>query len=334
MWTAAPIGRITTAATRSLGDRGRGRDAEQQDQHRRHQRPAAGTGHADQQADDRAAEDDVGIDVHVPLSCALLELRRRSRRRRRRPVAGGSPESSHPSSTARTRPRLPSSDSALVTVGRRAATRSESTAWVSRSGTTTPSRGPGPSARRDARAACAAARRRGPDGRSPCSPPAGASARPRARTGVRRAPGSGRAGARTVRRAAPVGPARGPASRWSGSASTRPAATERRRTSPSPSSSAPKRRIDPDPMEEHSLEQQQPEAVVQSNGGGVAKRRRRAGSRARRACRSPASAEPGRSPRRALDLLAAGSKVDGESDVALTFPTLSEPSAAQRVPVR
>ena len=64
-WTAAPIGRITTAATRSLRDRRRRRHAEQQDQHRRHQRAAAGAGHPDQQADDRAAENDVGIDVHV-----------------------------------------------------------------------------------------------------------------------------------------------------------------------------------------------------------------------------------------------------------------------------
>ena len=50
--TAAPNGRITTAATRWLRDR-RGRlDVEQQDGVRRHQRAATGAGHADQEAND------------------------------------------------------------------------------------------------------------------------------------------------------------------------------------------------------------------------------------------------------------------------------------------
>jgi hypothetical protein len=52
---------------------------------------------------------------------------------------GASPSSSQPSSTTRSSRRRERSDRALVTVGRRAATRSESTAWVSRSGSMTPS---------------------------------------------------------------------------------------------------------------------------------------------------------------------------------------------------
>ena len=44
-------------------DRGRRRHAEQEDQHRRHQRATAGAGHPDEQADDGAPEDDVGVDV-------------------------------------------------------------------------------------------------------------------------------------------------------------------------------------------------------------------------------------------------------------------------------
>src|SRR6185312_15697764 len=48
--------------------------AEQKDQHRRHQRSAAGTRHPDEEADDRAAEDDVGIDVQLgpPWGPALV----------------------------------------------------------------------------------------------------------------------------------------------------------------------------------------------------------------------------------------------------------------------
>ena len=67
--TAAPTGRITTAATRSLEIAEEGLIAEQQDQHRRHQRAAAGAGHADEEAHDGAAEDDVWIDVHWSPPC-------------------------------------------------------------------------------------------------------------------------------------------------------------------------------------------------------------------------------------------------------------------------
>ena len=57
-------------------DRGRRRDAEQQDQHRRHQRAAAGAGHPDEQADDRAAENDVRVDVHGATPAGLAHARR------------------------------------------------------------------------------------------------------------------------------------------------------------------------------------------------------------------------------------------------------------------
>jgi hypothetical protein len=50
------------------GDRRRRRDAEDQDQHRGHQRPAARAGEADEQADHGAAENHVGIQVHVVRS--------------------------------------------------------------------------------------------------------------------------------------------------------------------------------------------------------------------------------------------------------------------------
>ena len=59
------------------GDR-RGRlDPEEEDEHRGHQRAPAGAGHADQQADDRAAQDDVGIDVHGEIRpvTAAVEFR-------------------------------------------------------------------------------------------------------------------------------------------------------------------------------------------------------------------------------------------------------------------
>jgi hypothetical protein len=46
------------------GDRRRRSHPEQQDQHRRHERTATGAGHPDEQPDDRAAQNDVGIDVH------------------------------------------------------------------------------------------------------------------------------------------------------------------------------------------------------------------------------------------------------------------------------
>jgi hypothetical protein len=44
--------------------RRRGGHSEQQDQHRSHERASAGAGHADEQAHDRAPEDDVGVDMH------------------------------------------------------------------------------------------------------------------------------------------------------------------------------------------------------------------------------------------------------------------------------
>ena len=141
------------------GDRGRRRDPEQQDQHRRHQGAAAGAGHADEQADDRAAENDVRVDVHgsraVPTPSASTRLRPRLVERvSRRPATsvsrGPAPRAAGARRAAcrataslrpcgRTRPRRERSESALVTVGRRAATRSASTVWVRRSGRMTPS---------------------------------------------------------------------------------------------------------------------------------------------------------------------------------------------------
>jgi len=56
------------------GDRGRGLHAEEEDQHRRHQCAAAGPGHADEEAHDRAAQDDVWVDVHLPLPPAGAAL--------------------------------------------------------------------------------------------------------------------------------------------------------------------------------------------------------------------------------------------------------------------
>ena len=67
------------------GNRGRRRDAEEQDQHRRHQRPAARTGHAYQQPDNRASENDVWIDVH-PLPPPTGERLTNSPNRHRRNV--------------------------------------------------------------------------------------------------------------------------------------------------------------------------------------------------------------------------------------------------------
>ena len=53
------------------GDRGGWLDAEQQDQHRGHQRAAAGPGEPDKQPHHRAAEDDVGVELHRrPSSCS------------------------------------------------------------------------------------------------------------------------------------------------------------------------------------------------------------------------------------------------------------------------
>jgi hypothetical protein len=55
-------------------DGGRWLDPEQQDQHRGHQRPASGARHSDEQADDRAAQDDVRIDVHF-VYCSCVNVR-------------------------------------------------------------------------------------------------------------------------------------------------------------------------------------------------------------------------------------------------------------------
>jgi len=49
------------------GDRGGRLDPEQQNEHRSHQGPAAGPGQADQETHDRAAQNDVGIDVQCCL---------------------------------------------------------------------------------------------------------------------------------------------------------------------------------------------------------------------------------------------------------------------------
>jgi hypothetical protein len=48
-------------------DRGRGLYAEQQDQHRRHQRTATRTRHSDKKPDDGAAQDYVRVDMHAGL---------------------------------------------------------------------------------------------------------------------------------------------------------------------------------------------------------------------------------------------------------------------------
>ena len=94
------------------GDRRRRLDAEQQDQHRRHQRAAACAGHADEQPDDRAPENDVGIDVHQCFGLGVLGDRlaprprivRRAWRSRRLTSAGRSSGAMWPVSGRTIRP--------------------------------------------------------------------------------------------------------------------------------------------------------------------------------------------------------------------------------------
>src|SRR5205807_7606655 len=110
-------------------------------QHRRHQRASARAGEPHEQPDDRAAQNYEWIDMQrsqcveaAGRGSVSAELVPRSRS-----STGGSPYSSQPSLEGRTSPRRARSDTALVTVGLRAATSSARTAWVSRSGTTVPS---------------------------------------------------------------------------------------------------------------------------------------------------------------------------------------------------
>ena len=62
-WTAAPTGLMITEATRSLGDRGRRRHAEYQDEDGGHEGAASHPGHSHHEADDEAGERN--RDIHV-----------------------------------------------------------------------------------------------------------------------------------------------------------------------------------------------------------------------------------------------------------------------------